>query len=65
MNGSLPYQNIAHWLVPEINEIHLFKSKTIWYDPSDYVKDNVIIKADATNLKKYWMDISYLPKEVN
>jgi Protein of unknown function (DUF3592) len=63
MNGRSPFQIEAQWLNPETNQVHIFKSKNIWYDPSEYCKGTVIIKADPQNLKKYWMDISFLPKK--
>jgi hypothetical protein len=63
MNGRSPYQIEAQWLNPDTKELHVFKSKYIWYDPSDFVKDKITVKADPQNLKKYWMDVSGLPKK--
>ncbi len=61
-NGLSPYRIIAQWLNPETNELHRFQSKDIWFDPAGFVGENILIKADARNLKKYWMDVSFLPK---
>jgi hypothetical protein len=64
VNGRSPFQIEAQWLNPDTNEIHIFKSKNFWYDPSEYLKkDTILIKADPANLKKYWMDVSFLPKK--
>jgi hypothetical protein len=63
MNGRSPYQIEAQWLDPQTNTIHIFKSKNIWYDPSEFVKEKVTVKADPQNLKKYWMDVSFLPEK--
>jgi hypothetical protein len=65
VNGRSPFQIEAQWLNPDTNEIHIFKSKNFWYDPSDYLnKETILVKADPMNLKKYWMDVSSLPKKV-
>ncbi|MDB5050471.1 MAG: hypothetical protein JWO30_3542 [Fibrobacteres bacterium] len=63
LNGRSPYRITAQWLNPETNEVHVFKSKNLWFDPSEFLKDEVLVKADARNLKKYWMDVSFLPKQ--
>lgn len=63
MNGRSPYQIVAQWVNPETNQLHIFKSKNIWFDPSDYVKKEILVKADPNNLKKYWMDVSFIPEE--
>ncbi len=63
VNGRSPYQIEAQWLNPDTNEIHVFKSKNFWYDPSEFLKGKITIKADPQNLKKYWMDVSGLPKK--
>lgn len=61
-NGKHPFLVEAQWLNPDTNRVHLFKSKNLWYDPSQFLKSEVLIKADPNNLKKYWMDISFLPE---
>ena len=63
MNGRCPFVIEAQWLNPDTNEIHIFKSKNFWYDPSEYLKDDIIVKMDPRNMKKYWMDVSFLPKK--
>lgn len=63
MNGRSPYVIEAQWLDPDTNEIHIFKSKNFWYDPSEYIKEEIVVKMDPRNSKKYWMDVSFLPKK--
>ena len=63
MNGRCPYLIEAQWLNPDTNEIHIFKSKNFWYNPSEYLNDDIVVKIDPRNMKKYWMDVSFLPKK--
>jgi len=63
MNGRCPFVIEAQWLNPETNEVHVFKSKNFWYDPSEYLKEDITVKLDPRNTKKYWMDVSFLPKK--
>ncbi|HPW66771.1 MAG TPA: DUF3592 domain-containing protein [Salinivirgaceae bacterium] len=64
VNGQHPYVIKAQWLNPDTNELHIFKSKNFWYDPSEFLKSKIEIRMDALNKKKYWMDVSFLPKQV-
>lgn len=58
-----PFQIQAQWLDPATQSVHVFKSEHIWYDPSDHiVKDSIRVYIDRVNPKKYYMDISFLPK---
>ncbi|MGM0462052.1 MAG: DUF3592 domain-containing protein [Fibrobacterota bacterium] len=63
MNGRSPFVIEAQWLNPDTHDIHVFTSKNLWYNPSEYLKDEVTVKMDPRNQKKYWMDISFLPKK--
>ena len=64
VNGKSPYQISAQWQNPATSEIHVFKSENIWFDPTDYIDVNeVTVLLDNKNLKKYHMDISFLPKQ--
>lgn len=63
MNGRSPFQIEAQWVNPDTNEVHIFKSKNLWYDPSGFLEEKITVKADPNNLKKYWMDVSFLPKK--
>ena len=62
VNGRSPYYIEAQWLDLRSNEMHIFNSEYIWYDPTNYLPEEVTIKTDRDNIKKYWMDVSFLPK---
>ncbi|MBE8726537.1 DUF3592 domain-containing protein [Flavobacterium hungaricum] len=63
VNGRSPFLIYSQWLNPATNELHLFKSDDIWFDPTDFIKSEEIkVLIDPVNPKKYYMDISFLPK---
>lgn len=63
VNGRSPYRITAQWLNPESQQVHLFKSPNVWFDPTDFVKQKeVLVRTSPRNAKKYLMDISFLPK---
>lgn len=62
-NNTHPYQILAQWLNPRTNEIHIFKSENIWFDPTSHIKNKKIkVYIEPNNPKKYYVDISFLPK---
>ncbi|HOY69707.1 MAG TPA: DUF3592 domain-containing protein [Methylotenera sp.] len=62
-NNSHPYQILTQWLNPRTNELHVFKSENIWFDPTHHIKNKKIkVYIAPNNPKKYYMDISFLPK---
>lgn len=63
VNGRHPFRIEAQWHNPDTNEMHIFFSKNFWYNPSGFLKDTILVKADPHNFKKYWMDVSALPKK--
>ncbi|MFP4016932.1 MAG: hypothetical protein ACLFUI_07845 [Halanaerobiales bacterium] len=64
MNGRSPYQIKGQWLNPSRNKVNVFKSKYIWYDPSDYIDvEEITVKTDPQNIDNYYMDISFLPDQ--
>lgn len=63
INGKHPYQISAQWKNPATSELHIFKSENIWFDPTDHIsQDHVTVLIEKDNPKKYYMDISFLPK---
>ena len=63
VNGRNPYQILAQWQNPTTTEIHIFNSDNLWFDPTDYIKSDVIeVLVDMQNPKKYHVDTSFLPK---
>ncbi len=63
MNGKSPYVIEAQWLNPDTNEVHVFTSRDFWYDPSEFLQEDIIVKMNHRNMKKYWVDVSFLPKK--
>ena len=63
VNGRNPYQILAQWQNPTTTEIHIFNSDNLWFDPTDYIKSDVIeVLVDMQNPKNYHVDTSFLPK---
>lgn len=64
VNGVKPYRIVAQWYNEMDQQVYIFKSSNIWFDPSAFIKqENIEVKTDPENAKKYWMDISFLPKK--
>ncbi len=63
VNGRSPFRIIAQWQNPATSEIHIFNSENIWFDPSDHIdREEVSVLIQKGNPKKYYVDISFLPK---
>lgn len=63
VNGNHPYQIISQWLNPETNEIHVFKSQNIMFNPESYIADKKItVYVDPQNLRRFYMDTAFLPR---
>lgn len=66
VNGRNPFQILSQWQDPHTNELYVFKSDNIWFDPTEYVNvDAIRVLIDPQNPKDYVMDISFLPKLKN
>lgn len=63
VNGNHPYRILSHWLNPATQELHVFKSNNLWFDPSDYIENEKInVFIEEGNPGKYLVDTSFLPK---
>lgn len=63
VNRKSPYQISAQWINPNTSELHIFHSENIWFDPTDHIKnEEIMVLIDRNNPKKYYVDISFLPK---
>jgi hypothetical protein len=63
VNGNCPFQVVTQWKNPATSEIHIFKSDNLWYDPSQYIRNKWIrVFIDRNNPKRYYVDLSFLPK---
>lgn len=64
INNKSPYKINAQWHDKLNNTVHVFSSENIWFDPSPYVNnDEITVYIMKNNPKKYYMDISFLPKK--
>lgn len=62
-NGQSPYRIVAHWRDPLTNKLYVFKSKQIWKNPTSFIQSNdILVRIDPNNPKKYSMDISFIPE---
>lgn len=66
VNGRNPFQIWSQWMDSRTNELYIFESDNIWFDPTDFIKtDEISVMIDPLNPKEYFMDISFLPKVNN
>jgi hypothetical protein len=63
VNGSCPYRIVCQWLNPATNQVHVFKSENLWFDPSDYIGGKTLdVILDPNNYKRYVVETGFLPK---
>ncbi|MBK1873621.1 DUF3592 domain-containing protein [Marinobacter sp. 1-3A] len=63
VNGRNPFRIVCQWQHPQTRELHVFRSDNLWFDPTDHVsQEKVPVLVDEGNLKRYWVDTSFLPK---
>lgn len=64
VNDRYPWCLHCQWQHPVTGQIYLFKSDSIWFDPTHYINReylDVIVNADDP--KQYTVDISFLPEK--
>lgn len=62
VNNRNPFLICSRWLNPNTNELHIFKSEDIWFDPTEFIKtEEIKVIIDPNDPKKYLMDTSFLP----
>ena len=64
INGRHPFRIQAMWQDPNTKEVFHFNSDNIWFDPSLYTKEKLTVLIDSENPRKYYMDVSFLPKKL-
>jgi hypothetical protein len=63
VNGRNPFRIICQWLDPARNEMHVFHSGNIWYDPTEFITGKTLeVLVDPNNPRRYTVDTSFLPK---
>jgi hypothetical protein len=65
VNGVNPYRIMCQWLDPATNQMHVFHSANIWYNPSRFLHGKLLeVLVDPNNMHRYTVEISFLPKAV-
>ena len=65
VNGANPYRIECQWLDPARNEMHIFHSANIWFDPTNYIPGKTIeVLVDPDNPRRYAVETAFLPKVV-
>ena len=65
VNGASPYRIVCQWLDPARNEVHIFHSANIWFDPTKYIPGKTIeVLVDPDNPRRYAVETEFLPKVV-
>ncbi len=63
VNDRNPYQICVQWKNPTTSELHVFNSENIWFDPTVHISnEEITVLIERNNPKKYYVDISFLPK---
>lgn len=68
VNGRHPYNIICEWDNIEDGKKYIFKSKNIWINPENIIKEknieNFLVYIDLKNKKRYFVDIENLTENV-
>lgn len=65
VNGANPYRIVCQWLDPASNQMHIFHSANIWFDPTNFIPGKTLeVLLDANNPHRYLVETSFLPKVV-
>ena len=63
VNGSNPFRIVAQWHDARKNEVFIFRSANLWFDPSAFIKSKSIpVYIDLNKPSRYHVDVSFLPK---
>jgi len=65
VNGQNPWKIYAQWQSPDTQQVYVFESENLWYDPSAFLQQNqgISITMDPVNPKRYFMNLSFLPEQ--
>jgi hypothetical protein len=63
INGRHPHQVVTQWQNPATGDIHLFKSASLMFDPSDYMsRKDITVYIERNDPDTYWKDLDFLPE---
>ncbi|AXK71235.1 hypothetical protein DWG18_02320 [Lysobacter sp. TY2-98] len=63
VNGRNPFRIVAQAQDPSSKEMHVYKSWSIGFDPSEFLgTGEITVYVDRASSKRYYMDTSFLPR---
>lgn len=63
VNGTNPFRIVAQWHEEQKNQLFVFRSANLWFDPTEFVKGRSIpVYVDLKKPTRYHMDASFLPE---
>lgn len=63
LNNASPFVVHCQWLDPATQQMHVFESDHVWYDPTPYLQNRSLpVLIDPNNPRKYYVDLSFLPE---
>lgn len=63
LNGQCPWRIVCQWLDPATNQVRVYRSHNLWYDPARYITGKTMeVIFDPANPKRYVVETSFLPK---
>ena len=62
VNGKNPWRIVCQYQDPATQEVYVYRSANLWFDPAEWVKETVPVFVDRNDPKKYHVDLSFLPK---
>lgn len=65
VNNRSPWRIVCQWQDPATQEVQVYRSGNIWFDPTEYVKETVPVFVDRNNPQRYHVDLSFLPPAGN
>jgi hypothetical protein len=63
INGRNPYRIVTQWHDSVSNEVHVFESEPLCFNPRDHIPSTEIsVYVDPLDMTRYHMDTSFLPR---
>jgi hypothetical protein len=64
VNGRHPFRVLTQWRNPTTSQVHLFHSQNLFFDPASFIAPGkeITVFIERGNPKRYYMDVSFLPK---
>jgi len=63
VNGQCPWRIVCQSLDPMTNQVRVYRSHNLWYDPARYITGKTMeVIVDPDNPRRYVVETSFLPK---